>query len=733
MKEIKEFEAQRCRCSLPHREGQGGSTPFDLSLYLVTDRPLSGGRDMAWIVREAAMGGVTMVQLREKDCPTNEFITLARELKAALQPLGIPLIINDRVDVALAVDADGLHIGQSDMPYDMARRLLGPDRIIGLSVETMDEVIAANALDVDYIGISPVYATPTKTDTLQPFGLDGVSEVLRLSRHRCVAIGGMNRNTIGEVIRRGVEGVAVVSAIVAADSPREASAELAGVIRNNRPSWSSVAFASVSDTMHRIEQYEFIQQMLAGTLPQEQFVRYLQQDKIYLKEYSRDLYALADMMPDKAEGDFFRATAREGMESENAMQAMLGERFGIHAEALPVATTLRYTDFLRHYTDMADVPIALAAVLPCYWVYNEVGKYLVAQHVDDANPYKEWIATYGSEEMSRATDYVVSLIDRFASGCSQEKQARMHRIFAEGCALELDFFAIGIESESEKMADESCCHPDGYPQPSTLNPQPKRVLTIAGSDSGGGAGIQADIKSISANGCFATSAITAITAQNTLGVNAVEGLPISIIEGQIEAVLGDIGTDSIKIGMLHSAEVVQCVARMLRKYKIKDVVLDPVMVSTSGHKLIEDDAIEQMRTELMPLARVITPNIPEAEILLGESIGRQGDLPAAARRLAEMYGVSVLLKAGHLVNDELIDIFYNRETGETVELSARRIDTPNTHGTGCTLSSAFASQLAKGLPLTEAARAAKAYINAAIIHGAAYTIGHGHGPVCHFY
>ena len=494
--------------------------PFDLSLYLVTDRPLSGGRDMAWIVREAAAGGVTMVQLREKECSTAEFIALARELKRALQPLGIPLIINDRVDVALAVDADGVHIGQSDMPYETARQLLGPSKIIGLSVETMEEVIAANALDVDYIGISPVYATPTKTDTLAPFGLEGIEEVMHLSRHRCVAIGGMNRNTIGEVIARGVEGVAVVSAIVAADSPREASEELAAIIRNNR---------------------------------------------------------------------------------------------------------------------------------------------------------------IGSESSNR----------------------------------------LGTSDNNSQL--------------SSLNFQLAKVLTIAGSDSGGGAGIQADIKSISANGCFAASAITAITAQNTLGVNAVEGLSIDIIEGQIDAVLSDIGADSIKIGMLHSAEVVQCVARMLRKYNIKDVVLDPVMVSTSGHRLIEESAIEVLKAELMPMARVITPNIPEAEILLGEAINEQRDLPAAARRLAEKYGVSVLLKAGHLVNDELIDIFYNHETEEVVELSARRVDTRNTHGTGCTLSSAFAAQLAKGLSLTEAARAAKHYINQAIIHGAHQEIGHGHGPVAHFY
>ena len=495
--------------------------PFDLSLYLVTDRPLSAGRDMAWIVREAAAGGVTMVQLREKECSTAEFVALARELKATLTPLGIPLIINDRVDVALAVDADGVHIGQSDMPYEIARALLGKDKIIGLSVETMDEVIAANALDVDYIGISPVYATPTKTNTLTPFGLEGVDEVMRISRHRCVAIGGMNQNTIGDIIARGVEGVAVVSAIVAAESPREASAELADIIRNNH-----LENSEVSECPERIE---------------------------------------------------------------------------------------------------------------------------------------------------------------------------------NNCQL------------------------------STVNCQLKRVLTIAGSDSGGGAGIQADIKSISANGCFAASVITAITAQNTLGVNAVEGLSIDIIEGQIDAVLSDIGADSIKIGMLHSAEVVRSVARMLRKYDIRNIVLDPVMVSTSGHKLIEDSAITVLKNDLMPLARVITPNIPEAEILLGEPIEKQGDLPDAARRLSEMYGVSVLLKAGHLVDDTLIDIFYNRETGETVELSARRVDTRNTHGTGCTLSSALAAQLAKGLPLTEATRAAKHYINQAIVHGTNHVIGQGHGPVHHFY
>ena len=216
-------------------------------------------------------------------------------------------------------------------------------------------------------------------------------------------------------------------------------------IAADKRQWSEVAFAEVADIMHSIEHYEFIQQMLDGTLQQEHFMRYLQQDKLYLKEYSRDLYAVADMMTDRAEGDFFRAMAKEGMESENAMQAMLSERFGIVGEAMPVATTLRYTRFLRHYTDTLDLPVVLAAVLPCYWVYNEVGKYLVAQTINPNNPYKEWIQTYGSEEMDNATRYVVTLIDRVAQGCTPEKQALMRRIFAEGCALELEFFMIGLQ------------------------------------------------------------------------------------------------------------------------------------------------------------------------------------------------------------------------------------------------------------------------------------------------
>lgn len=260
-----------------------------------------------------------------------------------------------------------------------------------------------------------------------------------------------------------------------------------------------------------------------------------------------------------------------------------------------------------------------------------------------------------------------------------------------------------------------------------------RVLTIAGSDSGGGAGIQADIKAISAMGCYATSAITAITVQNTLGVQAVHPVPLDILEGQIDAVLSDIGADAIKIGMLHSAEVVNLVADMIGKYGIRNVVLDPVMVSTSGHRLIEEDAVEVIMRKLMPLARVITPNIPEAEILAGCSISGEDVFDEIARKLSGNTGVSVLLKAGHLSGDSLVDYFYNAEDGTMRKLPSKRVHTRNTHGTGCTLSSAFAAALAKGEDLTAAAVSAKKYIEQAIISGADYEIGGGHGPVNHFW
>jgi len=263
--------------------------------------------------------------------------------------------------------------------------------------------------------------------------------------------------------------------------------------------------------------------------------------------------------------------------------------------------------------------------------------------------------------------------------------------------------------------------------------QYKRVLSIAGSDPSGGAGIQADLKTISACGCFATTAITAIVDENTVGVFGVHPIPVDFVKGQIKSVLDDIGTDAIKIGMLHSSELIRAVKDTLLPYNIRSIVLDPVMVATSGDKLLQDEAIETLKEVLIPNVRVITPNIPEAEILLGAKITNNQQLPEYARELGNKYHVSVLLKAGHLDGNDLIDVFFNAETNELLELKSARINTPNTHGTGCTLSSALAAFLARGFDLNDAVRKAKEYINDAIAAGADYTIGKGHGPVNHFF
>jgi len=202
----------------------------DLEIYLVTDRELSRGRPIEDVVVAAVRGGATIVQLREKDISTREFIHIAERLQSMLAPHKVPLIINDRLDIALAVNADGVHVGQSDMPYKTARRILGPDKIIGLSVESIQDARDAESLDVDYLGVSPIYFTPTKTDLKRELGLDGLRAIKSFSRHPLVGIGGLNASNVESVIKNGADGIAVVSAICSADNPETAARELAQIV-----------------------------------------------------------------------------------------------------------------------------------------------------------------------------------------------------------------------------------------------------------------------------------------------------------------------------------------------------------------------------------------------------------------------------------------------------------------------------------------------------------------------
>mgnify|MGYP001110399379 FL=1 len=254
----------------------------------------------------------------------------------------------------------------------------------------------------------------------------------------------------------------------------------------------------------------------------------------------------------------------------------------------------------------------------------------------------------------------------------------------------------------------------------------KTVLTIAGSDCSGGAGIQADIKTMIMNGVYAMSAITALTAQNTTGVTGIMEVSPEFLEQQLDAVITDIRPDAVKIGMVSSEELIKMISKKLKEYHLENIVVDPVMVATSGSRLISETAIDTLETQLLPMATVITPNIPEAEVLAEMEIRSEDDMVEAAKKIHEMYHCAVLCKGGHSLNDAN-DLLY--QDGETTWFHGKRINNPNTHGTGCTLSSAIASNLAKGYSLEESIHRAKEYISGAL--EAMLDLGKGSGPMDH--
>ena len=254
----------------------------------------------------------------------------------------------------------------------------------------------------------------------------------------------------------------------------------------------------------------------------------------------------------------------------------------------------------------------------------------------------------------------------------------------------------------------------------------KTALTIAGSDCSGGAGIQADIKTMTMNGVYAMSAITALTAQNTTGVRAIQEATPDFLAQQMDAVFEDIFPDAVKIGMVSSGELIRVIADRLKYYKAKNVVVDPVMIASSGSSLMKSEAVKVLTEELLPIASLVTPNIPEAGVLSGMAIENRDDMLTAAKMIGDRFGCAVLLKGGHSVNDAN-DLLY--ANGEYRWFEGKRIDNPNTHGTGCTLSSAIAANLAKGFPLAESVQRAKDYISGAL--AAMLDLGHGSGPMMH--
>lgn len=464
-----------------------------MKLYGVTDRSWLGARTLYEQVEAAIKGGATIIQLREKKMPEEEFLQEARELKMLCNAYKIPFIINDNISVALAMDADGVHLGQGDMELKQAREILGPDKIIGVSAHNVEEAVQAEKNGADYLGAGAVFSTASKADVTS-LSMETLKEICEAVSIPVVAIGGISEENMDQLKGTGISGVAVISA----------------------------------------------------------------------------LFAQAD--------------------------------------------------------------VCQAATRLC-------------------------------EKLS----YI-------------------------------------IEKGKKR----------------------KTALTIAGSDSSGGAGIQADIKTMIANGVYAMSAITALTAQNTLGVSGIMEVTPEFLGQQMDCIFTDIRPDAVKIGMVSSGELISVIAEKLIQYQAENIVVDPVMVSTSGSRLISEEAVEMLKKKLLPLSTVLTPNIPEAQVLLGTEIKTPEDMERSAKKIGEKYHCAVLLKGGHQLNDAND---YLWQAGQGRWFMGKRIHNPNTHGTGCTLSSAIASNLAKGYSLEASVQKAKEYLSGAL--QAMLNLGAGSGPMDH--
>ncbi len=495
---------------------------FDLRVYAVTDRTWTGERTLSEQLETALKAGVTLVQRREKEMDEEEFLREAVQVKALTDRYGVPLIINDNVKVALACGAAGVHVGQEDLETGEARRLLGPEKIIGVTARTVDQAKRAEAAGADYLGCGAVFGTSTKSDA-KPMTKECLKEITSAVSIPVVAIGGIHAGNAAQLAGTGIAGVAVVSGIFGA--------------------------ADVDAAVH----------------------------------------------------------------------------------------SLRET----------------------------VEKQIVANQIT---------------------------ANRISANQITANQITANRI----------------------------------PGPASGRNTRRKVLTIAGSDCSGGAGIQADLKTMTAFGVYGMSVITALTAQNTAGVFGIADTAPEFVAKQMDCVFSDIFPDAVKIGMVSRKDIIAVIAGKLKEYGAENIVLDPVMVSTSGSRLLSEDAVDALAEQLLPLSVVMTPNIPEAELLAGIPVETEREMEQAAKIISEKYGGAVLVKGGHQV-ETANDVLYR--DGKCTWFVGERIDNPNTHGTGCTLSSAIACGLAEGRCVEESVRRAKAYLSGALAAG--LDLGSGSGPLDH--
>ncbi|WP_024953981.1 bifunctional hydroxymethylpyrimidine kinase/phosphomethylpyrimidine kinase [Sulfurospirillum arcachonense] len=436
----------------------------------------------------------------------------------------------------------------------------------------------------------------------------------------------------------------------------------------------------------------FANKLVNQTLKQENFDFYIAQDYYYLLTYFEAISKLSVFSKtNNCFDEMVSSTKGELNHHEQSLKLTVKQN---------IATT-NYTEYINAILESKNYEDLLICVTPCLVGYYELGQYISSLDVCANNRYAPWIELYQTSDYKESTDKCIALVNELVDYDFE----RLNKIFLDTIELEIAFFDQVIE----------------------YNPLPT-VLTIAGSDSGGGAGIQADLKTISANKCFGASVITTITAQNTIGVTDVFDLPTSVIQNQFNTVADDLDINYIKIGMLNSIDIINTVDTLTSSRKIP-YVLDPVMYSKGGFKLMNDDAIILLRETLMKKAFVITPNILEAQILSGLHVEDIESMKACCIKLYELGAKNILLKGGHLNTAKMIDVLYYNK--EFYYFETTKLTTQHTHGTGCTLSSALASFLALGLSLDKASEQAINYVQNGILNN--FKVGKGRGPVNHFY
>ncbi len=684
----------------------------NLCLYAVTDRAWIQGTTLAAQVKEALAGGITMLQLREKSLSREEFRREALEIKALCHDYGVPFLINDDVDLAREVDADGVHVGQGDMPVSRARQLLGPEKIIGVSARTVEQAKAAEAAGADYLGVGAVFATGTKADAM-PLSREMLRAITTSVSLPVVAIGGITRDNLMSLRGSGVAGVALVSAIFGQPSVEEAARSLRE--RTERMT-APVLRGAIFD--------------LDGTLL-DSMPWWMSLGERYVQRFGQE--------PEPGLGEkLFGATLPEGAR-------YLQETYGIDREIPQILADFQE---MMAYSYEREIPLK-PGVEGLLRRLKKRGIRLTVATLTEEPLVKKALSRYGLlddfEEIFTATKVGIGKssprIYQAAAqrmGCLPEETLVFEdSLDALRVAKAAGFYAVGIfdhasAHKADALQEEARLYGRNWESLSaSVLPQlgHRTALSIAGSDCSGGAGIQADLKTMLANGVYGMSVITALTAQNTTGVFGVQESTPAFLAQQLDAVFTDIWPDAVKIGMVSSTDLIRVIARALRRYGARGVVVDPVMVSTSGSALMQPEAILTLKEELFPLADLLTPNIPEAEILSGMSIADTRDMEAAAKAIAEDYGCAVLLKGGHSVQDANDLLYLPGKENPSRWFCGQRIDNPNTHGTGCTLSSAIAANLAWGFDLEEAVGRAKEYLTCALAE--MLNLGRGSGPVDH--